>query len=61
MNIPKPGTKWVSSSDYKIFRILSVVELEGHTWVHYIQETTGQEYSCYLESFLSRFGESCND
>ena len=54
----KQGSRW-SSTDGKIFHVLHVVELEGHTWVHYIHETTDEsqtrEYSCYEESFLSRF------
>ena len=54
----KEGSKWWST-DGKIFHVLSVVELEGHTWVHYILETNDQhvnkEFSCYQESFLSRF------
>lgn len=54
----KNGSRW-SGSDGKVFHVLHVVELEGHTWVHYILETTNEsvnrEFSCYLESFLSRF------
>lgn len=54
----KEGSKWWSS-DGKIFHVLSVVELDGQTWIHYILETTDQsitkEFSCYQESFLSRF------
>jgi hypothetical protein len=54
----KEGSKW-SSSDGKIFHVIHRVELEGHTWIHYIRETKDEslnrEYSCYEESFLSRF------
>lgn len=54
----KEGSRWCSS-DGKIFHVLHVVELEGHTWVHYILETSDQninkEFSCYEESFVSRF------
>lgn len=54
----KEGTKW-SSIDGKVFHVLHVVEIEGHTWVHYILETKDtnvtKEFSCYQESFLSRF------
>ncbi len=54
---PNPGSRW-SAYDGNVFHILAVVELEGHTWVHYIKEgAEPQEYSCYLESFLSRFTE----
>lgn len=48
------GSKW-SGSDRKIFYVKAVVELEGHTWVHYGEWGTDREYSCYQESFLSRF------
>jgi hypothetical protein len=54
----KQGSKWVSNGDY-IFRVIDVVEIEDHTWVHYIKENApednNREYSCYEESFLSRF------
>lgn len=54
----KEGTKW-SSIDGKVFHVLHVVEIEGNTWVHYILETKDanvtKEFSCYQESFLSRF------
>ena len=59
----KVGSKWVGVSD--IFRVIHVVELEGHTWIHYIKENASEdshrEYSCYKESFLSRFREHTND
>jgi hypothetical protein len=52
----KAGTKW-SASNGKVFHVISVIELEGNTWVHYILEDKKdpKEYSCYQESFLSRF------
>ncbi len=52
----KEGSKW-SGSDGKVFHVISIIELEGNTWVHYILENAKEprEYSCYLESFLSRF------
>ena len=54
----KNGSRW-SGSNGKVYHVLHVVELEGHTWVHYILETKEQdinkEFSCYQESFLSRF------
>jgi hypothetical protein len=49
------GSKW-RSTDGVQFVILAVVVLEGHTWVHYRKnQEEHQEYSCYAESFLSRF------
>jgi hypothetical protein len=58
--LPKIGSKWSGSDSQQIFHVLHTIELEGHTWVHYIRETTKdinetREYSCYLESFLERF------
>jgi hypothetical protein len=59
----KQGTLWTGGDD-KLFRVLSVTEIDGHTWVHY-REDRGikvpavecREYSCYLESFVQRFRE----
>jgi hypothetical protein len=59
----KQGTLWTGGDD-KIFRVLSVTEIDGHMWVHY-REDRGikvpavecREYSCYLESFIHRFRE----
>lgn len=59
----KVGSLWWGGSDKK-FRVLSVTDVDGHTWVHY-REDRGykvpvlecKEYSCYLESFLERFRE----
>jgi hypothetical protein len=39
---------------------MSIVEADSHVWVHYRTEKPGpsgtpQEYSCYQESFESRF------
>jgi hypothetical protein len=60
----KAGSKWSSATGQE-FRVISVVELEGHTWVHYIKENISEddirEYSCYIESFLDRFREQPND
>jgi hypothetical protein len=53
------GSKWTGVTGNDKFHVIHVVELNGHTWVHYIKENapedTTREYSCYLESFLSRF------
>ena len=56
----KVGSRWEGVD--KQFRVLAVVEADGHTWVHY-REDLGikvpvlecREYSCYQESFLARF------
>ncbi len=52
----EPGTKWWAG-DGKVFHVINRIELEGHIWIHYIKEDkeNSQEYSCYEESFLSRF------
>ena len=55
----KEGSKWTGASDNIKFHVIHVIEIDGHTWVHYIKdnapEDSNREYSCYLESFLSRF------
>lgn len=60
----KIGSKWSSATGQQ-FRVLNVIELEGHTWVHYIKahalEDDIREFSCYIESFLDRFREQIND
>ena len=56
----KVGSRWEGVD--KQFRVLAVVEADGHTWVHY-REDLGikvpvlecRVYSCYEESFLARF------
>jgi len=59
--LPKDGSRW-AGADRDVFHVLHTIELEGHIWVHYIRETVKEdgrprEFSCYLESFLSRFTE----
>ena len=59
----KEGSKWVSNSGSNDrFHVIHVIELQGHTWIHYIKENAPEdstrEYSCYEESFLSRFRSS---
>jgi hypothetical protein len=58
MTIIKEGSKWSGSSG-AIFRVINIIQIEGHTWIHYIKdnapEESEREYSCYLESFTSRF------
>ena len=53
-NVVKEGYVW-SGMDQKEFRIINITEIEDHTWVHYINIKTGQEYSCYKDSFEARF------
>jgi hypothetical protein len=56
---PNTGSKWVSQDGIR-FRVLSTIWLDDGHWVHYIKESTGseaREYSCYVESFLSKFTE----
>lgn len=54
--IIKDGSRW-GGSDRKVFIVLNTVEQEGHTWIHYREEVGNppREYSCYQESFVSRF------
>jgi hypothetical protein len=59
----KAGSKW-SGNEENIFRVIQIVELDGHTWIHYIKENATEENredSCYEESFLSRFREMPSD
>ena len=51
-----PGSRWGSGTDKK-FIVIHVVEVDGHTWVHYRDEKVPEprEYSCYIESFEQRF------
>jgi hypothetical protein len=52
----KQGTKW-AGTEGKEFIVIHVIEQAGHIWVHYRENLRDEprEYSCYLESFLSRF------
>jgi hypothetical protein len=54
----KEGSKW-DGGNGKIFRVLHTIEVDGHTWVHYIKDNAPEdetrEYSCYQESFEARF------
>ena len=60
----KEGSRWEGNNGQK-FHVIHVIEIEGHTWVHYIKENAPEdstrEYSCYEESFLSRFRELPDD
>jgi hypothetical protein len=59
MTRPNLTSRWVTQ-DLEEFRIIAVNEVEGQTWVHYRRVATGEEYSCWLESFLHRFTEIIN-
>ena len=54
----KQGSRW-DSTDGKKFIVLAEVFLDDGVWIHYREETnkegTPKEYSCYRESFESRF------
>jgi hypothetical protein len=58
MNKLKLGSKWTASNGKK-FRVLNLVEIDGNQWIHYIEDgkEDPREFSCFLESFLSRFTE----
>ena len=59
--VPLTGSKWFGNSRETVFRVLDVIELDGHTWIHYCEDDNGEsKYSCYLESFLGRFSEILN-
>jgi hypothetical protein len=53
------GQIW-TTVDRKEFRVIDVVDIGSNTWVHYINKETNQEYSCYKESFESRFTQILN-
>ena len=56
MNI-KQGSCWTGSDHNKKFVVINEIVIEGVVWVHY-RDAVGdppKEYSCYRESFLSRF------
>lgn len=53
----KVGSVWAAGD--REFTVLAVVELDGHTWVHY-RDQKGQEYSCYEGAFTERFTECKN-
>ena len=56
MKLPNQGSKWTSGHG-DVFRVIQLVDVEDHTWIHYIKTDAEQEYSCYVESFLERFRE----
>jgi len=54
-----PGSIWSAVNGIE-FRVLSVVNVNGQEWVHYISVDTGLEFSCWTESFVNRFREDTN-
>jgi hypothetical protein len=58
-----PGSHWKDSQG-RMFHVISVQDIEGHTWVYYhLDRSHGNEnsdFSCYLESFLARFTPYAN-
>ena len=59
--MPKIGSKWTDQNGQTTFRVIHTIELDGHIWVHYCDDSNGEkEYSCYVESFLIRFTEVTN-
>jgi hypothetical protein len=57
------GTIW-AGRDRKKFVVISVTEVDGHTWVHYRDDSGingSHEYSCYEESFIQRFSPALNE
>jgi len=58
----KEGTRW-SSSDGNVFHVMNVVEVDGHTWVHYEQDNVPESrtFSCWVESFVGRFSPILNE
>lgn len=60
----KEGSRW-SGGDGKVFLVLHEVVADNKVWVHYREENakdgTPKEYSCYQESFLTRFTQLPDD
>lgn len=52
------GSVWSSNSGIH-FQVINEMHIEGNDWIHYrmIDKETEEpkEFSCYRESFLSRF------
>ena len=52
------GSVWTSINGVH-FQVISEIHIEGNDWIYYrmIDKETGEskEFSCYKESFLSRF------
>lgn len=52
------GSRW-SGNDGKVFIVINTINVDGHDWIYYRSEKPvdhlPKEFSCYTESFLSRF------
>lgn len=61
LNLVTAGSKWTAM--HTKFRVISTVEINEQIWVHYIKDDVDDptEYSCHLESFLSRFFQVINE
>lgn len=59
--VVKEGEIWTSVHGVR-FRVIAVIEADGKLWVHYRNESADkpEEYSCYLESFITRFSLCVN-
>lgn len=51
---PYIGQLW-TTADAKQFKITDLTCQEDDAWVAYTNSQTGQEYTCRLEAFRSRF------
>lgn len=53
----KEGSRWTGNDHSKKFIVLHEIEQDGYDWIHYRDEKGDppKEYSCYKDSFLSRF------
>lgn len=51
------GSIW-QGVEGRLFQVIAEVNVEGHDWVYYRRldnDDEPKEFSCYTESFLSRF------
>jgi hypothetical protein len=53
---PKRGSIW-GSADMIKFRVIEIVYADDNVWVHYLRLTDNKEFSCFVDSFVSRFRE----
>jgi len=53
----KEGSRWAGSGYRQVFIVLAEVQLDDGIWIHYRDEggEPPREYSCYKDSFLSKF------
>jgi len=54
----KQGSRWVGSNRKQFIVLSDEVYLDDGIWIHYREVTNREEpreYSCYKDSFLSRF------